>query len=586
MPETTGGGRSTNIQVTDNRYGSVHLTASLVTGPTHGTLNLSANGSFTYTANAGYTGPDSFTYKTSDGLITTAPATVAIQVNANNTAPVAVNDTYTTNQGVQLNVGGAAGLLINDSDPDTGGFLGLTTSQVAAPSHGTLTFNIDGSFTYTPNAAYFGTDSFTYTDSDSVHTSNTATVTITIPQTNLHPPEANNDAYSVNNNGVLTVSAANGVLANDTDADNNPLTALLANISGPVQPQHGTLTFNADGSFTYTPTPFYYGTDTFSYNAFDGAFLSNVATVTITVNKVNIAPAANPDAYTTAAGTTLTTTAANGLLANDRDDGVTTTLLTENFDELPLQPFPVGIHGGNGGITGNPNGDWTDAVPTGWTLNNSPPGLSPTPPPNSPTDPGEVYYGFHVLDIDSWVHEQGDQDRSKFLNERDFPGFSQAAPNLVGSHDHVLVADGDAYQDYVPISPSNPMNTLFVSPSISLAGMNQNSLTLDFDSSFRPEEAQEAKVQVSYDGGTTWSTLLDYTTANSGGSGNEEHINEHLSLAANNPAGATTAIFQFGYLGAGNDWWWAIDNIKVTGQTPNTGARSPRPSRPSRTTVR
>ena len=62
-----------------------------------------------------------------------------------------------------MKVGGAAGMLINDFDPDTGGFLGLTDFRSSPPTHGTLTFNIDGSFTYTPTAGYFGTDSFTYT---------------------------------------------------------------------------------------------------------------------------------------------------------------------------------------------------------------------------------------------------------------------------------------------------------------------------------------------------------------------------------------------------------------------------------------
>jgi VCBS repeat-containing protein len=556
-----------NIKVTDNQTDPSTLTAHEVTGPSHGTFSLSADGAFTYTANAGYTGPDSFSYTVTDGQVTTAAATANITVVANAAAPVAVNDAYSTNQGIPLNIGGGAGLLINDSDPDTGGFVGLTTSEVTPPSHGTLTFNADGSFIYTPTASFSGTDSFTYQDSDSVHASNIATVTFTVAATNLHPPVAGNDTYSLANNGTLTTTAATGVLANDTDADGNSLTAIRETPTA-----HGTLTLNADGSFNYVPHQFFYGTDSFTYEAFDGLFASNVATVTITVNHVDVAPAANPDAYATAAGTPLTTTAATGVLANDRDDGVITTLMTENFDELPLSPFPIGIHGGNGGITGNPNGDWTDSQPAGWTLNNAPAGLSPTPPPTSSTDPGEVYYGWHVLDIDSWIHEQGDQDRSKFLNESQFPGYSQAAPNLVGSHNHVLVADGDAYQDYVSITPTNPMNTMYISPSVSLAGLNQNSLTLEFDSSFRPEEAQEAKVDVTYDGGTTWTNLLDYTTANSGGSGALTHINEHLTLDANNPAGATAAQFRFSYLGAGNDWWWTIDNVKVTGETPNPGS--------------
>ena len=243
-------------------------------------------------------------------------------------------------------------------------------------------------------------------------------------------------------------------------------------------------------------------------------------------------------------------------------------MLTENFDELPLQPYPAGMHGQNGGVTGNPNGDWTDAVPAGWTRDNT-----NTPPPISPSDPGEALFGWHVTDIDSWIHEQGDQARSSFLNEKIQPGFSQVAPNLVGSHNHVLVADGDAYQDYVTLDSTHHMNTAFTSPSIPLTGLNQNSLTLEFDSSFRPEEQQTERVEVSYDNGTTWKTLLQYDqTGNRRPPGNQVHINDHITLDANNPAGATSAMFRFGYLKAANDWWWTIDNIKVTGATPNAGA--------------
>ncbi|HEY1376056.1 MAG TPA: Ig-like domain-containing protein, partial [Gemmataceae bacterium] len=557
-----------NIKVTAQRTDPSTLTATVVTPPTHGTLNLAPDGSFTYTANAGYTGADSFTYKTSDGIAPATPATtVSIQVNANNTAPAAVNDSYRTGLNQGLTVAGPAGVLVNDADPDTGGFDGLTTALAAGPSHGTLTFNTDGSFVYTPATGFGGTDTFTYTLGDAVHQSTPATVTIkVIPP----PPVGHPDAYSVNNNGVLTTTAATGVLANDAN-NNFPMNALLD--SGPAQatqgPSHGTLTLNLDGSFAYVPHPFYYGPDSFTYVAFDPTFNQSASptTVNITVNQVNVGPAANPDVYGTPANTPLTVPAA-GLLANDRDDGQVTTLLTENFDELPLTPFPLDVRNG---ATGNPNGDWTDAVPTGWTRDNAPAGFSATPPPTDTTTSQEVYYGWHVLDVDSWAHEQGDQDRSKFLNERKVAGYSLRPPT-VGSHNHALVADGDGYQDYVSISPANPMNTMFISPSISLAGLLQNSLTLEFDSSFRPEEAQRAVVDVSYDGGTTWTNLLNYTTDNTGGSGAEGHINEHLTLDANNPAGATNAKFRFGYLGAGNDWWWTIDNIKVTGSTPNAGA--------------
>ena len=78
--------------------------------------------------------------------------------------------------------------------------------------------------------------------------------------------------------GALTV-VATGVLGNDTDGDNDPLTAeLITDVS------HGTLTLNANGSFTYEPAANFYGTDAFTYRAFDGIDYSELATVTITVN--------------------------------------------------------------------------------------------------------------------------------------------------------------------------------------------------------------------------------------------------------------------------------------------------------------
>ena len=102
------------------------------------------------------------------------------------------------------------------------------------------------------------------------------------------PPVANNDAYSTNEDTPLTVTAP-GVLANDTDANGNSLTAVRG--SGTTGPSDGTLTFNADGSFTYTPNANFNGSDSFTYFANDGFANSNTAaTVTITVNAVNDAP--------------------------------------------------------------------------------------------------------------------------------------------------------------------------------------------------------------------------------------------------------------------------------------------------------
>ena len=90
------------------------------------------------------------------------------------------------------------------------------------------------------------------------------TASITVTATN-HAPVATNDTYSAQVGGSVKTTAATGVLANDTDADNNVLTAHL--VTGPT---NGTLTLNPDGSFTYTPAAGFYGTDTFTYVANDG----------------------------------------------------------------------------------------------------------------------------------------------------------------------------------------------------------------------------------------------------------------------------------------------------------------------------
>ena len=91
-------------------------------------------------------------------------------------------------------------------------------------------------------------------------------------------PTAVNDPYSTPEDTALVITTP-GALANDTDG--NPLTAIKV-----TDPSHGTVTLNANGSFTYTPAANYSGPDSFTYKANDGAASSNVATVSITVNPV------------------------------------------------------------------------------------------------------------------------------------------------------------------------------------------------------------------------------------------------------------------------------------------------------------
>ena len=134
-------------------------------------------------------------------------------------------------------------MLDNDSDAEGDG---LSAMLVTGPAHGTLTLNADGSFIYTPDANYHGADSFTYRASDGVADSAETTVVLTVDPVNDTPVAADN-SYSTDEDTALVV-AAPGVLGNDTDLDGDSLQAVL--VSGPSQ---GTLTLNANGSFTYTP---------------------------------------------------------------------------------------------------------------------------------------------------------------------------------------------------------------------------------------------------------------------------------------------------------------------------------------------
>ena len=187
-------------------------------------------------------------------------ATVTITVTAVNDAPVAVADSYATDEDTPLTVA-APGVLGNDTDVDGDPLTALVVTQ---PANGTLALNATGSFTYTPNANFNGSDSFTYKANDGTADSNVATVTITVSAVN-DAPVAVADSYATTEDTPLTV-AAPGVLGNDTDADGDPLTAVV--VTAPDQRHAGAATPTA--RFTYTPNANFNGSDSFTYKANDG----------------------------------------------------------------------------------------------------------------------------------------------------------------------------------------------------------------------------------------------------------------------------------------------------------------------------
>ncbi len=212
---------------------------------------------------------------------------------------------------------GVAGVLANDSDPDKDN---LTAALVSGVAHGSLVFNADGTFTYTPASGYKGADGFSYEITDGTTTVGPIAVTLDVVSGPNVAPVAVADTYAATEDTALVVAAADGVLKNDTDADGDPFTAVVQ-----TQPAHGTLALAADGSFTYTPAGNYNGTDSFTYKATDGK-LSNAATVTLNIAPANDAPVAVNDAYDGDPGSLMTVAPALGLLKNDSDIDAGTTL--------------------------------------------------------------------------------------------------------------------------------------------------------------------------------------------------------------------------------------------------------------------
>jgi VCBS repeat-containing protein len=192
------------------------------------------------------------------------------EVFYNQTAPKARNDFYAANGMNAVVVSAASGVLSNDLTGDGGALIALLGTN---PPRGSLVFSTNGSFTYTPGGSFTGTDVFYYRASDGVSTSSVTRVKIG----NSAPVAVADTNYIVVNDSPLRVDAP-GVLANDTDAEGDPLNALLvANLA------HGSLLLRADGSFIYTAVSNYAGADSFTYKATDGFATSSVVSVTLDV---------------------------------------------------------------------------------------------------------------------------------------------------------------------------------------------------------------------------------------------------------------------------------------------------------------
>lgn len=238
--------------------------------PAHGEVVLRRTGGFTYTAQPGYVGTDVFTYRVYSGLGTTLspPARVTLQVKANNAAPIAEADTFSTREDEPLSEP-APGVMANDRDPDGDP---LTVELVSYPVGEYFDLHPDGSFYYEPPPDYDSRVTFRYRVTDGLATSAITTATIDIRFVN-DAPTANNDDFFLTARAVDV--PAPGVLGNDEgDVEGDSFIAVLD-----TQPQFGRVQLNPDGSFSYRHVGPLQRPDTFTYHLLDSqGAVSNTAT--------------------------------------------------------------------------------------------------------------------------------------------------------------------------------------------------------------------------------------------------------------------------------------------------------------------
>jgi DNA/RNA endonuclease G (NUC1)/serine/threonine protein phosphatase PrpC len=294
----------------DESLQTLSITNVSSTAASHGWVTLD-NGIITYTPDANYHGPASFTYQVCDNGTTNGASdsqcttgTVNITVNSVNDNPVAVDDSASTDEDTPVTID----VVANDTDVDGDT---RTLQSVGTASHGTVT-KVNGQAQYSPAANFNGSDSFTYVVSDGRGGEATGTVNITVNAVNDNPV-AVDDSATTNEDTPVTID----VVANDPDVDGDTRTLQSVGTAS-----HGSVTI-VGGQAQYSPDADFNGSDSFTYVVADGHGGQATGTVNITVNSVNDNPVAVDDSAATDEDTPVTI----DVVANDTDvDGDTRTL--------------------------------------------------------------------------------------------------------------------------------------------------------------------------------------------------------------------------------------------------------------------
>ena len=266
-------GTETGLLANDLNIDEADLKVVLERTVSRGSLSLLDDGSFDYDPQGAF-GIETFAYRIDDGTNISNSVEVTILINS---PPIANDDQFMISEDVALNTGIDAGVTQNDIDAESDPF---TVTLLSEPEFGTLSLSENGAVSYTPNANYYGDDSFTYQLSDGEDLSNVATATITVQAVN-DAPSPEKDVYFGLSGQTIEIAAGSGVLANDIDVEGGTLTATL--VSGPTQ---GSVEFNSDGSFAYQAPAGFTGLATFTYSVSDGQTNSQPTEVEIAINSL------------------------------------------------------------------------------------------------------------------------------------------------------------------------------------------------------------------------------------------------------------------------------------------------------------
>lgn len=288
---------ATGVLANDSDPQGKSITAISVANPSHGSLTLNSDGSFAYVNDGSSAATDSFTYRASNGTTQSSPAVVTITITGDSPA-LAVDDSYPTGENTSLTVP-APGLLSNDTINNAkitsyGASSGTEQKTIGSATPtlrgGSVTVSADGGFNYSPQLGFTGSDTFSYTITNTAGSS-AARVTLGIATA---PPVATDDSYSAQSGTTLSVPPP-GVFANDSFiqgsiAGYGSSTGMeqTAVGSSTATAQAGTVSLNSNGSFSYTSAAGFSGNDSFKYTLRnDGG--SSTATVTIAVQAVSAA---------------------------------------------------------------------------------------------------------------------------------------------------------------------------------------------------------------------------------------------------------------------------------------------------------